>query len=251
MIDVIMSGEVFRVFSGAVSSYAGEAKLHFGEEGLNVRARNPENVAMITVDIPSVSFEAYKVDKSTVIGVDVARLYEISKGVSISKNRKITLVELLSNGNELVVKFGGFEYSISLIDPSTINRAPKELRLSLPARIVLDAGKFRRYLSLVEKINDRVMFKSDSSGLSISAEGDLDTITVHIGENELIDFNRAEAESMFGIDYLIDFIKNFQTGDTLTINLGRNYPVKLIHEAAGGKVRCELVLAPRIVEYER
>jgi len=242
MIDAIVTGDVLKSITKAMVALVSEARFHFTVDGLHSRAVDPANVAMVIVDVPKDSFEVYKVDEDKTIGVDVNRVYDISKSIKAGE-----LVELkLEDESSLRIKFGSVEYSVALIDPSAIRKEPKVPSLELPAKIVLNAGEFKKAITAADKISDHVVFKSDETGFYIEAEGDVDRITFHMSEAELIEFNRAEARSMFSIEYLKEFVKVASTGDLLTIYLGNNYPVRLVFEVADGKVKVEYILAPRI-----
>lgn len=242
MIDVIMDGEVLKAITRAMVALVSEARFHFLQQGLHSRAVDPANVAMVIVDVSKDNLEAYSIDEEKTAGVDVNRVYDIAK--SIKKNE---LVELkVEDESTLKVKFGSVEYSVALIDPSAIRKEPKIPNLELPAKIVIDAGEFKKAISAADKISDHVVFRTDSTGFYIEAEGDVDRIVFHMSEAELIEFNRAEARSMFSVEYLKEFVKVAGTGDLLTIYLGTNYPVRLVFEVAGGKARVEYILAPRI-----
>jgi proliferating cell nuclear antigen len=242
MIDAIVTGDVLKSVTKAMVALVSEARFHFTAEGLHSRAVDPANVAMVIVDVSRESFEVYKVDEDKTIGVDVNRVYDISKSIKSGE-----LVELkLEDDSSLKIKFGSVEYSVALIDPSAIRKEPKVPSLELPAKIVLDAGEFKKAITAADKISDHVVFRSDETGFYIEAEGDVDRITFHMNEAELIEFNRAEARSMFSIEYLQEFIKTASPGDILTIYLGNNYPVRLLFEVADGKAKVEYILAPRI-----
>ena len=242
MIDVIVNGEIIKTVTKAVVALVSEARLHFLDKGLHTRAVDPANVAMVIVDVPKDSCEMYTVDEEKTVGVDFDRIHDISKSI-----KKKDLVELtLEDESFLKIKFGSVEYTVNLIDPSAIRKEPKIPELELPAKIVLDAGEFKKAVQAADKISDHVVFRSDSSGFYIEAKGDVDRITFHMSEAELIEFNGAEARSMFSVDYLKEFCKIAGSGDLLTIHLGVNYPVRLQFELAGGKVRVEYILAPRI-----
>ncbi len=242
MIDVIMDGNVLKAITRAMVALVSEARWHFKNEGLHSRAVDPANVAMVIVDVSKENLEAFSIDEESVIGVDVNRIYDIAK--SIKKNE---LVELqIEDESKLKVKFGSVEYSVALIDPSAIRKEPKIPKLDLPAKIVLDAGEFKKAISAADKISDHVVFRSDDSGFYIEAEGDIDKITFHMSDAELIEFNKAEARSMFSLEYLKEFVKVASAGDLLTIYLGTNYPVRLVFEVADGKANVEYILAPRI-----
>ena len=242
MIDAIIGGDVIKTAIKAMAVLVSEARFYFKEEGIHSRAVDPANVAMVIVDIPRESFEVYKVDEEKTVGVDIDRIHDIIKAV-----KKKDLVEIkLQDESRISIKFGSVEYSVSLIDPSAIRKEPKIPELDLPAKVVLDAGEFKKAIQAADKIADHVVFRCDETGFYIEAEGDVDKITFHMGEMELIEFNKAEARSMFSVEYLKEFAKIASSGDILTIYLGNNYPVRLIFDAADGKLKVEYILAPRI-----
>ncbi|MFO7966744.1 MAG: DNA polymerase sliding clamp [Archaeoglobaceae archaeon] len=246
MISTILSGEVLRSITRSMVALVSEARFHFTPEKLHARAVDPANVAMVILNVPKESFEAFNIEEEKTIGVDINRLYDILKSVKSDE-----LIELkLTDDSSLNVKFGSVEYSVALIDPSAIRKEPKVPNLDLASKIVMDAGDFKKSISTSDKISDRVIFRSDENGFYIEAEGDVDRITSTYSEAELIEFNKAEAKSMYSIEYLKEFIKAVSSGDTLTLHLGNNYPVRLVFGLAGGKVEVEYILAPRIEEAE-
>ncbi len=246
MIDVILTGDVLKTISKAMVALVSEARFHFKQEGFHSRAVDPANVAMVIVEVPAESFEAYTVEgeeEEEIIGVDVNRIYDISKTIKSKE-----LVELKVEETEMIVKFGSVQYSVQLIDPSAIRKEPKVPNLDLPAKIVLDAGEFKKVISAADKVSDHVVFRSDDTGFYIEAKGDVDRIEFHMSEAELIEFNKAVARSMFSVEYLKEFVKVASSGDLLTIYLGTNYPVRLVFDVCDGKAKVEYILAPRIEE---
>ena len=245
MIDVIITGDVLKTIAKAMVALVSEARFHFKDEGFHSRAVDPANVAMVIVEVPADSFEAYTVDaeEEEVIGVDVNRINDISKTIKSKE-----LVEIKVKDSEMVVKFGSVQYSVQLIDPSAIRKEPKVPSLELPAKIVMDAGEFRKVINAADKISDHVVFRSDDTGFYIEAEGDVDRIEFHMSEAELIEFNKTVARSMFSVEYLKEFVKVAGSGDLLTIYLGTNYPVRLVFDVCDGKAKVEYILAPRIEE---
>ncbi|MBO8181706.1 MAG: DNA polymerase sliding clamp [Archaeoglobus sp.] len=242
MVEVILNGEILKTVSKAMVSLVSEARFHFKEEGLHSRAVDPANVAMVIVDVPSSSFQSYSVDGEFVAGVDVNRIFDISKSIKSDELVELTVVDETS----LMIKFGSVRYSVSLIDPSAIRKEPRVPQIDLPAKIVMDAGEFRKAIMAADKISDHVVFRTNSEGFFIEAEGDVDRITFHLSEAELAEFNGMEARSMFSLEYLKEFVKVASPGDVLTIRLGNDYPGRMTFEVAGGKVKVEYILAPRI-----
>ena len=189
--EAILVGDVFSSILGGLKTLVSEAKWHFKEEGFHSRAVDPANVAMVIVDVSRENMEAYSIDEEKVIGVDVNRIFDIAR--SIKKNEPVELQ--VEDETTLKVKFGSVEYSVSLIDPSAIRKEPKIPKLDLPAKIVLDAGEFKKAIKAADKVSDHVVFRSDETGFYIEAEGDVDKITFHMSEAELIEFNKAEARA--------------------------------------------------------
>jgi proliferating cell nuclear antigen len=242
MVEVVLNGEVLKTISKAMVSLVSEARFHFKPEGLHSRAVDPANVAMVIVDVPSSSFESYGVEGEFVAGIDVNRIFDISKSI---KNDEI--VELsITDETSLTVKFGSVRYSVSLIEPSAIRKEPRIPQIDLPAKIVMDAGDFRKAIIAADKISDHVVFRTTSEGFFIEAEGDVDRITFNLTKDELAEFNGQPARSMFSLEYLKEFVKVASPGDVLTIRLGNDYPGRMIFEVAAGKVKVEYILAPRI-----
>ncbi|MEM4156150.1 MAG: DNA polymerase sliding clamp, partial [Archaeoglobaceae archaeon] len=134
----------------------------------------------------------------------------------------------------------------SLLDPSAIRREPKIPELNLPAKIVLDAGEFKKAISATEKVSEHIILKSDKNSFTIEAKGDVEKMVFTMAPGELAEFNGGEARSMFSLDYLKEFCKVASAGDMLTIYLGTNYPGRFSFELVGGKVRVEFILAPRV-----
>uniref|UniRef100_A0A7J2TL41 DNA polymerase sliding clamp n=1 Tax=Archaeoglobus fulgidus TaxID=2234 RepID=A0A7J2TL41_ARCFL len=242
MIEAILSGEVLKTISRAIVALVSECRIHFLNKGLHSRAVDPSNVAMVIVDVPKEAMESYRVDEEKVIGVDMNRIFEISKTISVKD-----LVEIsVQDETNLRIKFGAVEYNLALIDPSAIRKEPKIPELNLPAKIVLDAKDFKKAISASEKVSENVILRSDKNSFTIEAKGDVERITFTMTGSELIEFNGGEARSMFSLDYLKEFCKIAGAGDLLTIHLGTNYPGRFSFELVGGKIRVEYILAPRV-----
>ncbi len=239
----VVSADVIKTAMKAMSALISEAKFHLKQEGIHSRAVDPANVGMIIVDIPRTAFETYTVEEEKTIGVSIDRILDILKA---TKKRDLVELKLNVDDSRMHVKFGSVEYSVALIDPTAIRKEPKIPELDLPAKVVLDAGELKKAIQATDKVGDHVLFRTDETGFYIEAEGDIDKITFHMGELELIEFNKAEAKSMFSLEYLKSFVKVASTGDIATIYLGTNYPLRLALDLADGRLKVEYLLAPRI-----
>ena len=242
MIECVLESNIFKTILKGAICLVSEMRFRFTEEGLHARAVDPANIALVIIDIPSDSFEAYKINENeVVIGVDVNRLFDISKSFKSGE-----FVDIFTEDSKLTVRCGKIKYSMDLIDPAAIRKEPKIPSLELPAKIVLDAGDFKKALEFAWKVADVVELRSGEDGFFIEAEGDIDSIQYGVGDAEAMELNKAEAKSMFGLDYLREFCKIAGNGDLLTIRLGTNYPARFAFDVCDGRAKVEYVLAPRI-----
>ena len=202
-----------------------------------VKAVDPANVAMVLATIEAEAFERYELDKEVVVGVDVARLFDVCK--IFNKD----LVEMSIDGGKLTLQSGSIRYSTSLIDPAAIRKEPKTPELGLRAEVVMDAKEFKKAIAAVEKISDEVVFDKTDVGFRIVGEGSDESIVYSVDNSELVDANTAEAEARYSIDYMKEFAKAGE--GKLTIRFDTNYPCWLTFELKEG-FRLEYILAPRI-----
>jgi proliferating cell nuclear antigen len=232
--NIILKSDIFKTVLKGMVSFLNEARFHFNKDGMHARAVDAANVAMVIVDIPADSFEVYKTNnEEEVIGVDVARLHNISKSM---KNDELVDISIDKDSQELKVKYLNTTYSLALIDSSAIREEPKIPSLELPAKIVFDAGELKKAVQLSEKVDDKLAFRSQRDRFCIEADGDIDKITFTLDEAELKEFNKAEAKSMFSVA---------SAGDSLTVRLGNDYPGRFLFEI-GGNASIEYIVAPRI-----
>jgi len=82
MVEVIMSGEILKTISRAITTLVSECRMHFLTKGIHSRAVDPSNVAMVIVDVPKESLESYRLESEKTIGVDMNRIFEISKSIN-------------------------------------------------------------------------------------------------------------------------------------------------------------------------
>ena len=242
MIECVLESNILKTILKGAVCLVGEMRFRFNSDGLHARAVDPANIAMVIVDIPSSEFEAYRIDEDeVVIGVDVNRLYDISKCFKSGE-----LVDFFVEDSKLTVRCGKIKYSMDLIDPKAIRKESKIPELELPAKIVLDAGEFKKALEFCWKVTDVVELRSCEDGFFVEAEGNIDSVQYGVGDAEAVELNKADAKSMFSLEYLREFCKIAGNGDLLTIRLGTNYPARFAFDVCDGRARVEYILAPRL-----
>ncbi|MCD1293727.1 DNA polymerase sliding clamp [Methanocella sp. CWC-04] len=243
MFKAIINADVFKDAIEAVSTLVDEAKFRINADGISARAVDPANVAMVAFDLNAKAFESYEATEGE-IGVDLARLMDIL-GMA-SKDDRIEL-SLNEETRKLEIRTGGLAYTLSLLDPSSIRKEPKVPNLELPAKIVLNGADMKRAVKAAEKVSDHMALGVAGKTFYVEAEGDLDKVRLDIPESNLISIQASsDVRSLFSLDYLNDLAKSLGKAESVSIDLGSDYPVKFNFNIAGGNGSVTYLLAPRI-----
>lgn len=242
MFKAVIQAEKLKDVLEAISTLVEEAKFKITPEGISVKAVDPANVAMVSLELLKDAFESFEADEGE-IGIDLTKLSSIMD--MADKNEKIQL-ELDENAHKLVVVMRGLSYTMSLLDPASIRKEPKVPALDLPARIVMRGEDLKRAVKASEKVSDYMSLGIREDVFYMEAEGDTDKVLVEMTEDQLIDIQPASARSMFSLDYLSDISKIAGKADEVTIDLGKDYPLKLKLKIADGLGEVNYMLAPRV-----
>jgi proliferating cell nuclear antigen len=242
MFNAIIESEKLRNTLEAVSSIVDEAKIHLSPDGMSIRAVDPANVAMLTLNLKSSAFEEFTATEGE-LGVDLNRLNDI---LSMAERTEPVELELDEESHKLMVRMSGLTYKIALLDPASIRKEPKVPELDLPAKIVLSGNELRRAVKAAEKVSDHMSMGVDGDIFYLEAEGDSDRMRLDILKDQLISLEPADARSLFSLEYLSDMIKSAGKANEVTIELGKDFPVKISFQIAEGNGDVGYLLAPRI-----
>ena len=230
----------------AISTLVDEAKFKLSPNGISLMAVDPANVAMVSFELSSDAFESYESTDGE-IGLDLIKLVNVL-GMADSSDKVIRL-ELNEKNHRLEVSMRGLSYKLSLLDPSSIRKEPKVPSIDLPARATLNGNELRRAVKAAETVSDHMVLGVDGDVLFMEAKGDTDQVRFELtkGEDELIDLTASgPARSLFSLDYLSDMSKALKKVDEITIQLGKDYPIKIDFMVANGNGKVGYLLAPRI-----
>lgn len=237
----ILSVKDLRTLLKGVNVLVSEARLHFTDKGLLVKAVDPANVAMVIASVEPDVFEAYSITEHEVtIGVDLDRLNDISKSFDSKARADITVMD-----EKLSITSSCMTYTIAVIDPSAIRREPKTPQLDLIAEVVMDAKEFKKAISAVEKVDDEVVLEKTDVGFRIVGGGAVESIAYSVDNSELIDWNNGKARAKYSLDYVKEFCKIAGDSEKVRIRLDNDHPCWLTFEIKDG-FEIEYILAPRI-----
>jgi len=196
---------------------------------MSVKAVDPANVAMITLNLKSAAFEEFTATEGE-LGVDLKRLTDI---LGMAEKAEIVEIELDEESHKLVIGMSGLTYKISLLDPASIS-------------IVLSGNDLKRAVKAAEKVSDHMCMGVDGEIFYLEAEGDSDRMRLDITKDQLIGLEPGDARSLFSLDYLSDMVKSAGKANEVTIELGKDFPTMIKFQIADGNGEVNYLLAPRI-----
>ena len=244
MLKATMTADIFRDTVDALSALVTECRLHFSETEIWARAVDTANVAMIILTLKKEAFSQYESIPGE-IGLDIAKLKNTYS--MMGKSNEISL-EHQEGTNKIEVKFEGYHYSITLLDPNTIKKDPNLPNIQLPGQVTISGMELYNVIKSASIVSDKIWFsiEPENREFVLYAEGDSDNIKRSFSSGEVISSNWEKARSLFSIDYLKDMGRVMSHVEKINIDLGSNHPVKFSFEIAGGKGQVEYLLAPRI-----
>jgi len=242
MFKAKIKSEVLKEVIGVLSTLVDEAKFNVSKDGIVVKAVDPSHVAMVDLNLGKKAFEEFKADESE-LGVDLDKISDTLKLV-----RSGEMVELRhdENKNKLVMGLGNITRRMSLVDTAGMSD-PKVPNLDLPVKVTLKSTEMARGIKASESVSDHITLIANPDGFEMNSEGDTDSVNLKLPKDLLVELECKEtARSLFPLDYLAKMVRAIESGDSLTMYLGTDYPVKIEFDIAGNEGHGRYLLAPRI-----
>lgn len=242
MFKAVIGAEKLKDSVESISALVDEAKFRITPEGISVKAVDPANVAMVSFELSKDAFDSFEASEGE-LGIDLAKLSSIMDMADKTDNIELELDE---NSHKLVIQMRGLSYTMSLLDPSSIRKEPKVPTLDLPVRIVIRGEDIKRAVKAAEKVSDYMYMGANGDIFFMEAEGDTDKVRIEMAKDQLIDMSSGDARSLFSLDYLTDISKVAGKAPEVTIDIGKDYPLKLKIKIAEGHGEVSYMLAPRV-----
>jgi proliferating cell nuclear antigen len=244
MLKAVIDTDTFREMIDVIAAMVNECRMHISADGFKMIAVDTANVAMVSLNLKTEAFSSFSASDD-VIGLDITKMKNIV-GL-MGKGDELTL-ELPDGAGKMEMSFGGYKYSLSLLDVNTIRKDPNPPTIDLPGKVVLKGAELNSAIKGASLVSDKIALgiKPDAGTFYLEAEGDTDHINLELGSDQLESLTAAEARSLFSLDYLREMGKVLNRADQVTISIGIDHPVKLSFDVADGNGHVEYLLAPRI-----
>lgn len=244
MFEAEVKSEVLKEAVSVISTLVNEAKFRISGEGLSVMAVDGSHIAMIDLSLSSKAFETFKADEMD-MGINLEKLKTALKH---AKSDEIIHMKYDAERNILELKLDAIEMTMALLDTSSMTE-PKVPSLEHKAKIVVARSLLDRGLKAATDVADYVEFKVTPEEFIVHAEGESDTMAMHLKKEQLDDlFCEEEVSSKYSLEYITSIIKAMSS-EALTIHLSTDYPVKIEFDVAQGNGHALYMLAPRVDNY--
>jgi proliferating cell nuclear antigen len=244
MLKAAIEADIFRETIDAVSALVNECRLHVSETGIRTITVDTSNVAMVSLELEAGAFDSFAAEPAE-LGLDIEKIRSMMG--MISRGDKVEL-ELDDTGKKLKLSFGGYEYSITLLDTKTIRKDPNTPNLSLPAVFEVPGSLFNDAIKASAMVSDKISLSVDEATgvFTMNAEGDSDRIKRELSGDDVTYSSKATVRSLFSLDYLKDMGRAISKAEQVRVSLGTDHPVQFSFAYAGGKGKVGYLLAPRI-----
>lgn len=231
-----------------ISDLISEGLFQLTEDGIQLVAADPAMVALVDFKIEEDVFETFELDEETKVGLNLENFYSILRRANADDKIILELDESESSFHITMENSSTRNFSLPILNLSE-DDIPDTQNLEFSVTAELDTNVVEEAIKDAMVVGDSIKVTADSTGINISSEGDQSNVDFRIDADadSVLELEGGEAESMFSLDYLNNMIGAKKLSDTVSMNLGQDFPMKLVFEVPE-KATLSFVLAPRIEE---
>jgi DNA polymerase III sliding clamp (beta) subunit (PCNA family) len=240
---LVLDGGILSSALAAVECLIPEGTLQANSEGLRFLDMDPANVAMVNLQIPQSAFVVWDLagKEEEIISVNFTKLKPILKRVGKDEPVELTTID----GGRLKLKFNNRTFEVPLIADS--DKPKKEPALTPIYSVNVTTQNLIDLLADAGIISEAMAFVYDKDKNTLTVKSDEEQHKFESGVT--IEEVKLKAEktfqSKFALEYLTKMVKN-SLGKTVTVELGEDYPLRLLFKNDNFNVR--YILAPRVTD---
>jgi proliferating cell nuclear antigen len=241
--------DLLRDSISTIAELIDEGIFKITKDGIGMIAADRAMVAVVDFKILAGAFEKFETDKEQSIGMNIGNLLSVLKRANMED--KMTL-NLQDSKLEMVLEGASKrKFVIPLLDISQEEIPPID-QLEFTAKAELKPGIIESGIADAEVVSDSVLFEAVDGRFGMKAEGDVSSANLELekGNKSLMELKTdGETKARYPLDYLRKMMKAAKIAESVTIEWGQDYPMKLSFKS-GDKVSLKMVLAPRVMENE-
>lgn len=239
-----------RLFIDPISSIAeliDEGLFKINKEGISLVAADRAMVAVVDFKIQSSAFEKFEVDAEQNLGMNIGNLLSVLKRTG--GGEKITFNLLDSKLEIMMENESKRRFTIPILDLSKEEVPPID-QLEFTTSVQIKPDILQSGVDDAEVVADSILIEATGSRFAMRAEGDISKAELELekGNKNLIELKSdGETKARYPLDYLKKMIKGSKIADSVSIEWGQDYPMRISFKA-GDKVSLTYILAPRVSE---
>jgi len=242
---VLAEPKYFKDSISIISELVTEAKFKVNQDGLELVAMDPANVAMVIFKLLSSSFTEYSAKKPEEIAINLNNLKQILRRAKADD--VLTLETTDDNKLKIQLKSDTVRsFSIPTLEIEDKEQKVPELRF--PIVVEADSDLLSEAIEDVSVVAESVTFLGEKDQLSVKAEGDLSKAFIEIKPSERTVI-KTDSESKFKAKYSLEYLKKMINGGklskTVSLHFNTDYPLKLEYKVTD-ILSLSFILAPRV-----
>ncbi len=217
------------------------------QSGIGLVAADRAMVAVVDFNLASSAFENFELDKDQTIGLNVGNLLSVLRRATGSDKLSLSLQD--SKLEIVITGESRRRFVVPLLDLSHEEVPPIE-QLEFATRAELKPDILQSGIDDAEIVADSILFETSPNKFVMRAEGDISRAELELetGNPSLINLLAENSvKSRYPLDYLKKMIKAAKIADSVSLEFGQDYPMKLGFKS-GDKASLKFVLAPRVSE---
>ena len=236
-----------RVLFESLKNILSDVNFKADSSGVKLTAVDGTTTAIVNLFLHAEKFEEYACEESINIGLNLASVFKILKGIKNTDTISFTI--LRHDMNNMIItsqnsdKRAVIKSKIKLLDmDEKIYNIPD---IQFDSYITMPSSDFQTYISDLSNIASEIEIKSSSNNMTMTASGDFAEQSITINEtNEKIPENVNEHSGVFNIKYIQLFTKSTNLCGTVEIYLKSQYPLTVLYNVANLGV-LKYCLAPK------
>jgi proliferating cell nuclear antigen len=242
---VLAEPKYFKDSISIISELVTEAKFKVGNNGLEMVAMDPANVAMVIFKMLSSCFTKYEVKEAEEIAINLNNLKQILRR---AKSDDVLTLETTEDNKLKIQMKSNTTRSFSIPTLEIDDKEQKVPELTFPMTVEMNSGMLTESIEDVSVVAESVTFLGEKSQLSVKAEGDLSKAFIEIKPDEQT-LIRTDSDDKFKAKFSLEYLKKMIAGsklsDKVSVHFNTDYPMKIEYKIVD-RLALSFILAPRV-----
>jgi len=242
---VLAEPKYFKDSISIISDLVSEAKFKVNNNGLELVAMDPANVAMVVFKMLSSCFTKCEVVDQEEIAINLNNLKQI---IRRAKSDDVLTLETTDDSKLKIQMKSNTLRSFSIPTLDIEENEQKVPELTFPITVEMDSSLLAESIEDVSVVAESVTFLGEKGQISVKAEGDLSKAFIEIKSDENT-FIKTDSDDKFKAKFSLEYLKKMINGGKLsnkvTLYFNTDYPLKLEYKLVDRLV-LSFILAPRV-----